>query len=94
MIYRQDLVIQNGDFLVDESDNQHIEHILKAAPGQFRQWPLIGVSAYLMQGASVDRQALVQKIRVQLAADNYIVRSVKVTPGDEMKVEIDAKRKK
>jgi hypothetical protein len=93
-IFTDDLVIQNGDFLVDESDTMHIEHILKADKGQFRQWPLIGVGALRLKGASVDRVAISQAIRVQLMADNFLVKSVKVSSGDQMRVQIDAKRRK
>lgn len=94
LIFTDDLVIQNGDFLVDESDNQHIEHILKADRGQFRQWPLVGVGVTRLRNSSVDRVALSQLIRLQLTGDNYLVKSIRITPGDELKISIDAKRRK
>lgn len=37
-----DLAIEDGDFVVDESDTQHIEDILFAAPGEFKQTPILG----------------------------------------------------
>ena len=38
-----DLEILNGDIFVNESDSQHLEFIITADKGQFRQFPLIGV---------------------------------------------------
>jgi len=37
ILFADDLVIKNGDFGVGPSDQQHIEHILFATPGQFKQ---------------------------------------------------------
>lgn len=91
-IFEGDLVIQNGDFLVAESDGQHIEHILRADRGQWRQNPLIGVGLQRQSNASVDRQRLRQEIKLQLRADNFTVKRVNVTAGDRMVVDIDAKR--
>lgn len=38
-----DLLIRNGDFVVDESDTQHLNDLLLAAPGTFKNEPLVGV---------------------------------------------------
>jgi hypothetical protein len=40
-----DLVFEGGDILVGESDNQHVQSILYAAPGHYRQWPFLGANA-------------------------------------------------
>lgn len=38
-----DLLIQNGDFVIGESDNQHQLDILLAEKGEFKEFPEIGV---------------------------------------------------
>lgn len=38
-----DLLIQNGDFVIGESDNQHQLDIITAAKGEFKEFPEIGV---------------------------------------------------
>lgn len=37
-----DLLIQDGDFVVGTSDNQHIRDILVSFQGEWKQFPLIG----------------------------------------------------
>ena len=44
-----DIVIVNGDLDVGLSDNMHIEHILRAKPGNFYQWPTLGVGVLDLQ---------------------------------------------
>ncbi len=86
-----DLIIQGGDLRVDESDQQHVLHILQSDKGQFRQWPLIGFGANRMLNASFSSQRIKNAIKVQLVSDNYTVREIKVT--EDFTVSIDAKRK-
>jgi hypothetical protein len=38
-----DLDIQNGDIVIDYSDNQHQEHILLANKGDYKEFPELGV---------------------------------------------------
>jgi hypothetical protein len=38
-----DLDIQGGDFVTGESETQHVDDILIAAPGTFKNEPLVGV---------------------------------------------------
>lgn len=91
-IFADDLVIQNGDFLVEASDGQHIEHILLADRGQFRQHPLVGVGMQKQYNASPNRQKLKQEIKLQLRADNMTVKKLTIADGDTMIIDVDAKR--
>ena len=92
IIFTDDLQIANGDFVVGESDGQHIEYILKADRGQFRQFPLVGVGLQKQDNASVERQKLKQEIKLQLRADGFSVKQIAITAGDEMVVDVNAKR--
>ena len=52
----EDMEIRQGDFFVNDSDQQHIQHILKANPAQFYQNPLIGLGIANFRGASLSPQ--------------------------------------
>ena len=79
-----------GDFLVSASDAQHVEHILKADKGQFRQWPLIGFGIANQQNAPINAPEIKQEIRKQLVSDGFTVRSIKIDGA--LNIEIDAER--
>lgn len=85
-----EIVFKNGDFFVDDSDQQHIQHILIADLGQFRQWPLTGVGIKKYLNGSVNKTDLKQSIRVQLLADNFNVKRIVVE--NDFSIKIDAKR--
>jgi hypothetical protein len=67
----EDIVIVNGDFQLFESDDTHIENILKANKGFFFETPLIGVGIINELKGSKSSQELKQDIRRQLVYDNF-----------------------
>ena len=85
-----DLRIENGDFVTGPSDQQHVQHILVADKGHYRQWPLLGFGILRYSKASIDPQAVKKQIDLQLRQDNYRVRQIIVTSDYE--ISIDAKR--
>lgn len=85
-----DVEILSGDFRVDESDQQHIKHIMTSDKGQFRQWPLIGVGIIKQQNGSINRTDLKQTIRVQLKYDEFTVKRIDIST--DFAITIDAKR--
>ena len=92
-IVDDDFEFANGDFRVLDSDQQHVEHIIKADKGHFRQFPLIGVGIDKKQHGNLTVQALKQDIKLQLRSDNYAVRQVILDEvGQEFNISIDAKR--
>ena len=88
-----DLIIENGDFKLNESDSQHVEHIITADKGQFRQWPLIGVGINRLINGSINPQALKQVVKLNLESDNYNVRLIEVDSIDKLSINVDAQRK-
>ena len=88
-----DLIIVNGDVKIDESDTQHVDHIVVADKGQFRQFPLIGVGILRMVNGSPNPQELKQQIKLQLESDGYNVRQITIDPNDMLSINIDAERK-
>lgn len=88
-----DIQIVNGDIKIGESDSQHIEHIMIAGKGQFRQFPLIGVGIQNMINGTPNRQLLRQTIQLQLESDGYNVRAITISPTNALNINIDAERK-
>tara|TARA_R110000787_G_C13300324_1_gene434430 strand:+ start:29 stop:328 length:300 start_codon:yes stop_codon:yes gene_type:complete len=70
---RSDLVINalTGDFQIGDSDQAHIEHILDAHKGDFKEFPLLGIaSVNFLTGPGGD-QSVKREIINGLKADNY-----------------------
>jgi len=92
-IIKDDIVISNGDFLIDESDQQHVEHILKASKGNYFQYPTLGVGIEDKLGGDISPQALEKEIKKQLQSDNYKTEGTKVSLVEKkLFVEIAAER--
>lgn len=87
---KEDLQILNGDFIVNKSDQMHIQHILKAYKGQYYQNPLIGLGIANYKGASLNPQELKQEIKLQLKSDNIRTTYLEVT--NDFVINIDAER--
>ena len=95
ILINDDIGFKNGDLLVGESDEQHVEHILLAKPGHFYQFPTLGVGVVNLIKSSKNPQALKQKIKVNLESDNFRVNKVEVGGEiDELITSIDAIRTK
>lgn len=86
-----DLLIKNGDFALNDSDQVHIEHILISNKGFWFEHPLLGVGIIDEQNGTKTSQELKQDIRRQLVLDNYAVKQVDITKDNE--ISINAVRK-
>lgn len=73
-----DLKIVNGDFVVDESDQQHVQLIIITAVGEWKQFPLLGVGIEQFINAPASLQKLSKLIQLQLVSDNYKIKTLKV----------------
>ena len=87
-----DLVFQNGDFVIDESQAQQIKLCLLTAKGEWRENPTIGVGldSYLVgENTQLDLSA---EIRKQLEGDGATVESVLLsTNNNNINVSVNAK---
>ena len=65
-----DLIIVNGDFDIELSDQQHIKDIMQSGPGHYKQTPTIGVfiSKFLNGPLGLREKRM---IREELAKDGY-----------------------
>jgi len=67
-----DLLIENGSLVLGESDAQHVDAIISACKGEFKELPALGVGivSYLKkQNASLE--SIKREITVNLKADGY-----------------------
>ncbi len=91
-----DLKIENGDFVINESDAQHIENILLAHKGNWKQHPIVGVGLVNYKNAPITPKVIAafkRKVKAQLEYDNFEDVEI-VTSGGLQKVSINANRKK
>lgn len=88
-----DLTFANGDFVVGESDEQHIQHILVAEKGDFREYPIVGVGLIRYLNSPNDSSTktdLQLRIKKQLENDGYSVTDIAIL--DALNIDINAKR--
>lgn len=84
-----DLLFDDGDFAVGDSDAQHVEDILFASPGHWKQNPLVGADVRQNINGTVTNESK-RRIQLQLEADGYLVRKM---PVEGFNLIIDAERK-
>lgn len=62
----------NGDWNIDVSDQQHIEHVCMAAPGHYKNAPLLGVNLMNYVNSPMSPKTVSQlerEIRLNLESD-------------------------
>lgn len=74
----------NGDFATGFSDPTHLEHILEAYTGWYREAILLGVGIqdYLNSGDAGPE--IKRKVQIQLEADNYKISFITITGALEL----------
>lgn len=60
-----------GDFLITESDTQHVQDIINSFVGWWKEFPTIGVGIKKYLGASGGVQVVKRAIKIQLKSDGY-----------------------
>lgn len=76
-----DTIIKDGDFLVDYSDQHHIEDLVRSEKGEYKQHPLtgIGIANYINAPLTRELKTRLEKdIRIQLSADSFEITQVEV----------------
>lgn len=86
-----DLQIANGDFVIGDSEAQHVELILLANKGDFRQFPFLGVGLKKYINSPGAGNELGREVGIQLELDGYKVGEVDLS--DLSNIQIDAERK-
>jgi hypothetical protein len=66
-----DLIIENGDFKLGPSDEQHVILIVNTMPGSWKRYPICGVGIIQYSASSGQVGDLKRNINVQLEKDGY-----------------------
>lgn len=85
-----DLTIKDGDFLIRESDEQHIILLINTFVGDWKLFPFCGVGIIRYLSSSGQQQTLRRAIEVQLQSDGYS--KPEVVLKDNAIYYLDAKR--
>jgi hypothetical protein len=62
-----------GDFDIEYSDDQNVEDIIQSFPGDWRQYPQIGVGCGAYLNSSGQEQKLSSEVILHLKSDGFIV---------------------
>lgn len=75
-----DLRIENGDFVIDDSDLQHQQCLLLAEKGAYKQFPTTGVAmmAFLKDDNEAD---MLREVRLQFTQDGMTVDRISYKGG-------------
>jgi|SRR6185437_3686247 len=95
-LINDDLVIDTdlADFVIVESDNQHLYDIINSFPGWWKEFPQVGVGIQAYMNSSGKQQELSRNMRVQLEADGYTVNNLTINqmPNGTFTIQTDAAR--
>lgn len=82
-------VIKNGDYVVGDSEAQHLDHLLQAFPGSYFYYPLTGIGAPAWKNARIGLSSIEANTKLQLKADGWVNERV-VLDGQD--IDISAER--
>jgi hypothetical protein len=82
-----DLLIKDGDFVIGESDSQHVFDIITSFIGEWKQYPNVGVGIMQYLKAQNPNTAA-NSIKQQLQADGYSLNNctVKIDETGNLKI--------
>ncbi len=85
-----DLTIDNGDFVIGNSDQQNIRNIVQSQRGQFYHTPMIGVGILDEMNSAVTVQSLKNRISNNLKLDGYEPDGIEI--ADDFGITINAQK--
>lgn len=84
-----DLLIQHGDFVIAESDAQHVNDIFSAFNGEFKEFPRIGFAATSRLKSIPNIVSFKRDLKEELLFDGYKSASIDLNEGfDKLKINI------
>ncbi len=86
----KNLRIENGDFVIGESEQQEIELLLTSFKGSWKESPEVGIGIKHLLKSRDALPSIKREINIQLAADGFKVKDINI---DYPNIEIDATRK-
>ena len=83
-----DLLFLNGDFVISESDQQHVADTCNAFVGWWKEFPLDGVGIGNFINSAGGAQQLARKVKIELEKDGYKVDNPVVEFGTDGKLNL------
>lgn len=74
-----ELIFNNGDLVIAESDTQHIVDTLNSFAGWWKEYPLDGVGLMGFTKSPANVQDINRKIYIEISSDGYKVESPMVS---------------
>lgn len=84
-----ELLWENGDFVIGESDQQHVLDIIDSQPGETKEFPLIGFGAINYVKTRITEAEFKRDLKLQLNYDGYSNPNIDTSEGfQNLKIEI------
>lgn len=84
-----DLIIANGDLVVKTSDEQHVNHLLKANKGYYKEFPTTGCGLIAFIKKQNADKLIEHEISTQLNADGYLTNNLSIDNNELLNIEFD-----
>ncbi len=88
-----DLIIKNGDFVIGNSDEQHIATVVMAQKGEFKEFPALGFGATSYLKRDISEMEFLRDLKVQLEYEGYYDMKAKFTETGDLRIENERKSK-
>ncbi len=77
-----DLQVADGDFVTGQSDQQHVQHIVEAQKGEYKNDPLVGfgIINYLKRDEKILSE-FKRDLKIQLENDDYKNPEIDISEG-------------
>lgn len=85
-------ILNNGDFTITPSDEQHIVDIVNSSQGSWKEYPLCGVGIDNYLNSGVNQQFLTNEIRTQLTRDGFGNVQIDFDSSNSLNFTVDAVR--
>ncbi len=85
-----ELLIVDGDFVIGQSDQQHVKHIVETFKGEYKAHPLVGfgVINYLKRDDKIESEFR-RDLKIQLENDGYNDADIDLSEGfAKLKIDI------
>lgn len=84
-----DLLIEDGDFVIGNSDTQNVESIVHNFKGEFKEYPLVGFGVINYVKTNTSEMKFKRDLKIQLENDNYTNPIIDISKGfDKLNIKI------
>jgi hypothetical protein len=84
-----DLLIENGDLIIGNANQQHIALIVVTGPGHWKENPFLGFNAVFYEGSNANPAEMKANLSEQIRSDNGMLNQLKVSNGFIVSIDAD-----